>query len=253
MKLTARIKKQILTAASEAYPDEMCGVIVDQELIRLKNVAQNPRLNFEIDSMELARIEDQAEIQAYVHSHPDGTTMASALDRHQIELHQKPWLICSYPEFSIAKYEPCGFKAPLIGRSYFHGWQDCYTLVQDFYSRELDISLRDFEREDNWWENEVHASLYIANFKSAGFYQVSKPRYGDMLVCKVGRTVHPNHALIWLGDRWQLKSEQVDPAIGSTLILHHPYGHSSKREIYGPNWQERTVLILRHEEMKDVF
>ena len=248
MKLTAAVKEQIIQASKTAYPNEACGVMVNDTFIQLDNVSDDAQNHFEISPQQLAQVEDQGEIQAYVHSHPDGTAIASPLDKHQIELHGKPWVICAYPDVDIQMHEPCGYQAPLIGRNYYHGWQDCYSLVRDFYQRELDITLPDFERDDFWWEGKNNPSLYLNNYKSAGFYQVDSPQYGDMLVCKVGRTEHPNHALIWLGDQWQLKSEQAEPAIGNTLILHHPYNQNTKREISGHNWQERTVKILRHKD-----
>ena len=248
MKLNAKLKKQLMVAASEAYPEEMCGVVIDGEFIRLPNIAQDAQNHFEIDHQALVAVEDRGEIQAYVHSHPDGTAIASAYDKDQIELHGKPWIICAYPDLDFQVFKPCGYKAPLIGRNYYHGWQDCYSLVRDFYSRELNIQLPDFERADHWWESKDNTSLYLQHYQQAGFYEVSEPQYGDMLVCRVGRTEHPNHALIWLGDQWQLKSETVEKAIGNTLVLHHPYNQCSKREVYGQNWAERTVLILRHKE-----
>ena len=252
MKLKNKVKQQIIDAAQRAYPNEMCGVLIDNTFVELQNVSKDPQHHFEIDPKALAQVEDQGEILAYVHSHPDGTAMASALDRHQIELHGKPWVICSYPEIDIQTYVPCGYQAPLIGRSYYHGWQDCYALIRDFYSRELGIELQDFARQDCWWEAKDHASLYLENYKQAGFYQVETPQYGDMLVCRVGRTEHPNHALVWLGDQGQLKSETSEPCIGSSLMLHHPYNQASKREVYGQNWHERTVIILRHCEVGNV-
>lgn len=138
-----------------------------------------------------------------------------------------------------------------MGRNYFHGWQDCYALVRDFYSREFGIELMDFKRDDEWWEDKDHPSLYLENYEKAGFYEVDTPHYGDMLVCRVGRTEHPNHAVIWLGDKGQLKSEQTEQCIGSSLILHHPYNRKSVREIYGRQWRERTVKILRHRDVKN--
>ncbi|MBN6517051.1 C40 family peptidase [Acinetobacter pittii] len=248
MKLSAKIKKAIMVHADECYPLECCGVIVDRQYIPCRNIsAQNDQ--FEIHPEDLSTIEDQGGIQAYVHSHPDGTTRASELDLTQIELHKKPWVICSYPNIDFQIYEPSGYKAPLVGRNYYHGWQDCYSLIRDFYSRELNISLIDFDREDAWWEQKDHPSLYLENYKKAGFYEVSEPKYGDMLICRVGRTEHPNHALIWLGDQGKLKTEHTEPCIGSSLILHHPYGRKSVREIYGPQWLDRTVKILRHKKM----
>ncbi|MFX8474731.1 C40 family peptidase, partial [Acinetobacter baumannii] len=136
MKLTAKIKKAIMAHADACYPHESCGVIIDKQYIACRNIAEQSD-QFEIHPEDLAIAEDQGEILAYVHSHPDGTTRASELDLIQIELHQKPWVICSYPDLDFQVYEPCGYRAPLVGRNYFHGWQDCYALVRDFYSREL--------------------------------------------------------------------------------------------------------------------
>lgn len=55
-----------------------------------------------------------------------------------------------------------------------------------------------------------------------------------------------NHVLIYLGDDGQLLSEQSDADIGSHLVLHHPYRHRSKREIYGNVLQERSAIIVRY-------
>ncbi|MQZ18815.1 C40 family peptidase, partial [Acinetobacter baumannii] len=162
MKLTAKTKKAIMAHADECYPLECCGVIVDKQYIACRNIAEQSD-QFEIHPEDLANAEDQGEITAYVHSHPDGTTRASELDLIQIELHQKPWVICSYPDLDFQVYEPFGYRAPLVGRNYFHGWQDCYALIRDFYSRELGVELMDFERKDAWWEDKDHPSLYLEN------------------------------------------------------------------------------------------
>lgn len=245
MKLTAKLKKAIQLHASEIYPEECCGVIVNDEYLRCRNISEH-KDQFEIHHEDLAKAEDLGEIQAYVHSHPNASAQASELDLIQIELHEKPWVICAYPDIEFQMYEPCGYKAPLVGRNYIHSIQDCYSIVRDFYERELGIQLIDFERQDLWWESKENKSLYLDGFGEAGFVEVSGMQYGDVLLCRVGRTEHVNHAVIWLGDQTELKSEQTEPCIGSALILHHPYGRKSVREIFGPQWQERVVKVVRY-------
>ncbi|MCH4245927.1 C40 family peptidase [Acinetobacter gerneri] len=247
MKLTIKLKKSIMVHASETYPSECCGVIVGKDYIPCRNISEQ-KDSFEIHPEDLANAEDQGEIIAYVHSHPDAATRASDLDLKQIEIHQKPWVICAYPDLDFAIYKPCGFQFPLIGRNYHHGWQDCYSLIQDFYEREFGIKLLNFPRDNLWWESKDHPSLYIENYEKAGFYEVDSPQYGDMIICRVGRTEHPNHAVIWLGDRTELKSEQAEPCFGGSLILHHPYNKKSLREPYGHQWEQRKVKVLRHVE-----
>jgi len=206
---------------------------------------------FEIHPQDLADAEDLGEIEAYVHSHPNASARASELDLLQIELHQKPWVICAYPEIEFQVYAPNGYRAPLVGRNYHHGWQDCYALIRDYYHRELDISIPDFQRIDRWWEDPAHASLYLDNFSKAGFYEVDSIQRGDVLICRVGRTEHPNHAVVYLANDAELQSEQTEPCIGSALILHHPYQRKSVREVYGAQWQERVVKIVRHRDVKN--
>ena len=244
MKLNKKLKAAILSHAEECFPAECCGVIVSGEYISCRNVAEKGQ--FQIHHEDLADAEDLGVIQAYVHSHPNATARASELDLHQIELHQKPWLICAYPDIEFQVYEPCGYKAPLIGRNYFHGWQDCYAIVRDFYERELGIQLIDFERIDKWWESKESQALYLDGFGKAGFEEVGDIQYGDVLLCRLGRTEHVNHAVLWLGDQGDLKSEQTAPCVGTALILHHPYNRKSIREIYGQQWYERTVKIVRY-------
>lgn len=247
MELTINLKKAIQAHAAEAYPEECCGVIVNKEYIPCRNISDN-KDQFEIYHEDLANAEDLGEIQAYVHSHPDATSRASDLDRIQIELHQKPWVICAYPDLDFQIYEPCGYQAPLVGRNYYHGWQDCYSIVRDFYQREFGITLINFKRSDLWWEYKESCSLYLEGFEKADFVEVEfkHVQYGDVLLCRVGRTEHVNHALIWLGDNGKLKSEKTESCIGSSLILHHPYNRKSVREIFGHQWQERVVKVVRH-------
>lgn len=100
-------------------------MIVNDQYTACRNIAQNDH-QFEIHHKDLAKAEDVGEIQAYVHSHPNASAQASDLDLHQIELHEKPWVICAYPDLEFQLYEPFGYKAPFVGRNYHHGWQD-YT------------------------------------------------------------------------------------------------------------------------------
>ena len=78
--------------------------------------------------------------------------------------------------------------------------------------------------EKKWWEDKNHPSILIENFPKAGFYEVETPQYGDMLICRIPRTEHPNHCVIWLGDNGRFTSEETEPCIGNTLILHQLHG-----------------------------
>lgn len=243
--------KDIKKHAQEVYPKECCGVVInDQEYIPCNNLSSEPD-QFYIDPKDIVAAGERGKITAYVHSHPDGTTEMSEVDKAQISLHGLPWIICAYPEGTIKTHKPIVYKAPLLGRKYFHGLQDCYSLVKDYYQRECGIQLSDYERSDLWWEVKANESLYLDNFTKEGFVELpagTPPKKHDAFICRIGRTEHPNHAAVYLGDNAQLTSEKTPLVVGTNLILHHPYGRLSVREVYGENWQQRTVKHLRHKK-----
>lgn len=243
--LTAKIKKAINTHANAEYPRESCGVIVGKEYIPCTNIAADDA-QFEIDPIDLVGASKEGKIKAYVHSHPDGSCQPSMPDRVQMNLHGLPWIISNGTECAIHK--PDGYQAPLLGREYHHGLMDCYSLVKDYYQRELGITLNDYERTDAWWENKDSKPLYVDNFKKEGFVEVDTIQKHDIILCRLGRTEHVNHALVFIGDG-TLKSERTDDVIGDSLVLHHPYNRESLREIYGDNWMRRAAIIIRHKSL----
>lgn len=243
--LTKSIKKAIIAHAVADYPREACGVIVGKEYIPCTNIASD-NAQFEICPIDLVGASKEGAIKAYVHSHPDGSTAPSMPDRVQMNLHSKPWVITN--GIDVEMHKPDGYQAPLLGREYHHGLMDCYTLVKDYYQRELDITLSDYERSDVWWESADSEPLYLDNFKAEGFVEVDNIQKHDLILCRLGRTEHVNHALVFIGDG-KLKSERTDDVIGDSLVLHHPYNRESLREIYGEQWQRRAAVVIRHKSL----
>lgn len=246
--LTAKIKKAINAHANECHPKECCGVIVNGDYIPCTNVAVDDA-QFEIDVMDLVGAEKEGKIQAYVHSHSgfgEASTKPSQPDMIQMGLHGLPWVIANGVDVDL--YKPTDYKAPLIGRDYYHGILDCYSLVRDYYQRELGITLNDYKRKDEWWADVNSDSLYVNNFKAEGFVEVSDIKKHDIILCRLGRTHYVNHALVFIGDG-KLKSERTDDVVGDSLVLHHPYNRESLREIYGQQWQRRAAIIIRHKSL----
>lgn len=253
MRLTKQQKTDIINHATTCYPKECCGVIVGGVYKPCDNIAIDPYNHFEIDPVAYL---DFGEIEAIVHSHPNGTGEMSEMDKIQMGLHGVDWLICGVGKdlltddfyFDVKIHQAKAHHAPLLGREYVHGVQDCYTLVQDYFKRELKIDLPNFKRIDDWWEDENHEPLYENNFAKAGFEVVDDLQPHDVILCRVGRTFHVNHALIFIGNG-KLTSENTPDCVGDSLVLHHPHGALSRREIYGESLQKRMALIVRHKEL----
>jgi cell wall-associated NlpC family hydrolase len=155
-----------------------------------------------------------------------------------------PWVIVAVHKGvpgEIHRFEPSGYVVPLIGRQFHHGVLDCYTLCRDWYAREAGIMLPDFDRPDDWWDD-GHSSLYLDNFRAAGFDVVTNNvrehpeplRRGDGILMQIrAKNDVPNHAGVYLGE-------------GRGWFIHHLYGRLSSRDVYGGTWSEYTRLIVRH-------
>ena len=251
MKLTKKLKTAILKHAEAEYPRECCGLLIlNGNYIPCTNQSTLDS-QFAISPQDYVAASEQGEIVAIVHSHPDSSSAASDVDKAQMALHGLPWVIVGYPQGDFAIHQPTDYTAPLLGREYYHGLQDCYSLCRDYYHRECDIRLSDYVRDDCWWELKDNPSLYLDNFKREGFIEIDPTitplQKHDAILCRVGRTEHVNHAVIYLGDG-QLTSEQTPSVVGDNIILHHPYGRLSVREIWGEMWAKRAVVYLRHKD-----
>ena len=248
MRLTKALKQAIIEHSKAVYPLEACGVIVNKEYIPCKNLS-TVLDQFYIDPKDIVKAEAKGVIDAYVHSHPDNNSSPSEPDLVQMNKQSKPWIICGYIPNELEEvtlYKPEGYTSNLLGRNYYHGLQDCYTLIKDYYHRELNIKLNDYERLDNWWLEENTKSLYLENFEKEGFVEVQDSiRKHDIILFKIGKTFHINHAGIFLEDG-NLTSEEAPKVIGNSLFIHHAYNRLSTREVYGEAWGKRTVKIIRH-------
>ena len=253
MILTKKLKESIIDHAAKEYPKEACGLVINKEYIPCKNVAEDPTKYFSICPIDLVKASSNGSIAAYVHSHPNGSAEPTEPDLVGMENNGKPWIICGYiPDdlIEVKIHNPTGYKLPLLGRNYYHGLQDCYTLIKDYYYRELNIVLKDYERLDNWWQDKNAKSLYLDNFKKEGFIEVKDGtiQKHDIILFRLGRTYHINHAGIFLGDGI-LESEDTPKVIGNSLFIHHPYNKLSVRDIYGDVWSKRTDIIIRHKDL----
>lgn len=236
---------EIHAHALDDYPSEACGLLVASDhgdvYVRCRNRSRTPSEHFDMDPEDYAAAEDTGEVLAVIHSHPDATAEPSEADRVLCEASGLPWLIVSVMRDGdeppsvrgSATLEPCGYEAPLEGRTFFHGVLDCWALVRDWYARELGVTLPNPERVDEWW-NDGKSDMYSdAAMKGAGFVAVSEKELqrGDLILMQIrSRNVVPNHVGIYVGDG---------------LMLHHLYNRLSKRDVYGGYWRENTRSFWR--------
>lgn len=231
--ISDELKVEMLAHAAECKPFESCGLIAvvkgREKYFPCKNLQTGPS-HFQIDGKDYADVEDKGVILKIVHSHVYESPDPSQADLIECEKSELPWVIINWPVGTVVEFEPTGYVAPLVGRVFSHGVLDCYTLIRDYYARELNIVIPDFSRPDEWWKTEK--DLYRQNFEEAGFVRISEKELQphDVILMQLGSD-KTNHGAIYLGD---------------SLILHHPMQRLSGRDAYGGYWHKISTHFLRH-------
>ena len=121
---------------------------------------------------------------------------------------------------------------PYVGRAWVYGINDCYSLTRDFYRREFNIHLDDFERgEDGEWSSD-NWNMFGENYESQGFVDIDQPsQKGDILLMKID-TKWPTHFGVFKGEGLRL--------------YHHLANRKSEETSYSKYWRQFTAKVLRH-------
>lgn len=232
---------EIRQHASDEFPRECCGLIVAAPAGAVYRRCRNRSIDnghFILHEEDYAACEDEGEVLAVVHSHPNESANPSMADRAMCAQMNLPWLIVGWPSGVVVVCEPDGYHPPLIGREFSHGVLDCYSLVRDYFKEVCSIEIPNFERHDGWWEQGLN--LYLDNFEKAGFVKVlDQPRAPDelqmhdvTLMQVLSNTV--NHAAVYVGD---------------SKIIHHLYNRESCYDVYGGYWLRHTFCVVRHRSL----
>jgi len=205
----------IVEQAKIAYPKEACGFVLEVSgevfLCPCANVARNPYIDFEIAPSDEAKAAKMGAIVAVYHSHPDSDSGLTDTDLAASEATEYTYICVGFPNTrSISMHHAGKIDLPYTGRMFQHGVVDCYTLIRDYYSRELGIVFPNFFRQDSWWEK--GQNIYEDNLAGTGFVPITEVKRHDLLLFKIRSRVS-NHAAIALGDG---------------TMLHHLYGRLSK-------------------------
>jgi proteasome lid subunit RPN8/RPN11 len=240
------------THALAEFPKESCGLIVDGLYEPCVNIASDPLNDFAIAGFAQVLITSSGrEIEAIVHSHPNGQRYPSNVDMRGQISSAKPWVIIATDGADCYTPTIWGDQLPipeLIGRPFMHGVTDCFSLIRDAFRlgkpglalidcKEWPfdpVVFDDVPRSDGWWDEKdgEQLDLYADGMKLNGFKPISRDevRAGDgFLMAIKSKTL--NHAGLYLGDN---------------LILHHLPGRLSRREPAGL-WARAADLWVRWE------
>jgi proteasome lid subunit RPN8/RPN11 len=222
--------------ASQCEPLESCGVITEDGAFHaLKNTATEFD-TFVMDMAGYLAINKKSRVVAIVHSHVYLPPTPSAGDKAMVEKTGLPWLIVSWPLGTWKVIEPCGYRAPLVGREWAWGSHDCFGLIRDGLFDETGILIPDFPREWMWWK--AGDDLIGQQFDAAGFVRMAPgtpPNHCDVLGLRISSKV-VNHLGLFLKP---------------DVLLHQMLGRLSVRDVYGGFLADVTELHLRHKKLME--
>lgn len=242
--MDASIEADFLEYARTEYPREAAAFVVVKagrfRLVKAANVATDPGADVVTTPADWQRAEDTGEVVAFLHSHPDAGAAPSIHDQTASAASGIDWHICGLPGGRDGAAEwhhiPRSAPAPLVGRRFYHGINDCWSLVRDWHKLERGAELPDFFRDrfDYWWRN--GESRFLENYAAAGFRIVgtgsgalSLVEVGDMMLFHIDSNI-PNHCGVYVGDNH---------------ILHHLDGRLSSRDPLSSFYIERLTHVFR--------
>tara|TARA_R100000152_G_C6758427_1_gene182302 strand:- start:232 stop:945 length:714 start_codon:yes stop_codon:yes gene_type:complete len=232
-------KEAALKHAKKEMPKEACGLVCinkgREKYWPCRNAADFPSEGFLLHPDDWMKCEDMHEIVAVFHSHPGESPQPSQVDKASCEYIDLPFYICNPETEAWHYFEPSGYKAPLIGRTFCWGSQDCWSLIIDYFA-EKGLTVKDWKRPGLPEEILTNNIFCENNFIESGFVPLAKDaewKIGDVLSFAFNDQC-PDHVAIYIGNGQQ--------------ILHHVGGKLSSRDLYNDFYIKKTVRRYRHHE-----
>lgn len=217
MFLPIEIKEEIKTHALMHPSEEVCGVLYEIPdgiaVMHLPNISSEKQHSFLISPYDYLQIEKSGrKIIAVYHSHVNNNCFSEEFDIKASKSHNLPYIlycirtnsfkIC-YPADKIeSRYHK------YLGRKFSLGTNDCFTLIKDFYDKELGINIL-HTSYNNLWYHENPNRIQEEGIKQ-GFQFLSpetKKQLHDILLFQDKSYLYPRHFGIYLGNN---------------KFLHHP-------------------------------
>lgn len=238
MKITLKQQELIKAHILSEFPNEACGIIANKKFIPCKNIASNPRTEFEIALKDYSAHLIEGRLQAVIHSHVsinyerlDPRTPSYADQASWMSMGNIPWLIYHTNGHEVS--EPLVMDdsnpPPLLEREYIYGIQDCYSIIRDYYRMELSILLPNVPREPEFWK--TGNDYYGKYFEEFGFYEVpqAEATINDLVFMQIGCDV-VNHAGV---------------ITGPNILLHQLHGKFSCHDTLS-KWHKQITKIVRY-------
>lgn len=161
----------ILEKAKADLSIEHCGVLVNGEVIELPNSHQEPKENFLIKAEDIKPFIKKPFLIWHTHTEEDFPELTES-DIRLAKRWNKPVLMVQHKTGIQDFYSPSK-QSDYCGRVWKHYHQNCYTLVQDFYKRELGIRLPDYYLDHPHQYKQADRTKFQKYLPKHGFREVN--------------------------------------------------------------------------------
>lgn len=230
--LTNSVKETIRLEGQKAFPQEACGLVVNDALgsfiaFPTPNSSLDPTKEFLIAPAAFSEAEKQGKVVACYHTHPSGPFHPSPADYLHARSSGIPGILhvpdSDYFEIYTGRRSP-----NLEGRPFVLGLTDCFTLVADFYWDRFQkripvrgyglVAIRQGMDLSEWISSSGLVPAPLDDLKT-----------GDILLFQLG-SARPNHCGVYLSfDRF----------------LHQPLTGVSSVLYLSPEWRKTLCGALR--------
>lgn len=232
MFINDNLKLQIKEHALREYPKECCGLIISSgdKLLTYscKNISSNPLIHFELSPLDYIRAYDQGKNKIIGVYHSQENDNLSSLDILNSTNHKYYSIVYSYKNDRFFEITDKHFKyKKYLGKEFYIGKQDCFSLIQEFYKNEYNIIINDYKRNDDWYT--INPNIIIENYKKEGFIETTKENLqeGDIILFRF------KHFGIYLNNN---------------LLLHHRRSTFSTIEMLNKFWFDLITNCYRYNE-----
>ena len=212
---------------------ECCGLILSNGIYPCQNLNTNPKA-FEITPKDYIKASKIGKIMGCYHSHIGDLDGFSLFDRISSEVNKLEYILYVIQTDKFHEYRPTG-TVPYIGKEFCFGKNDCFTLIRDYYQKELGITIENYcpTREDDFFRKEPgYLATNLSNYcKMAGFTLVRDIQKNDVLIINHANSHNPSHFAAYLGN---------------DCILHHPRNAFSRIDDYTSELKQRTFAVARY-------
>ena len=128
-----------------------------------------------------------------------------------------------------------------VGRPFKIGKNDCFSLIRDYYKKELMTDISDCKRDKDWYigHKDLFKEIYSLNKNDwikifVGPPEIYKMNKHDEIVFKFKETGRECHIAVYLGNN---------------MMLHQKQDRYSTIEKYSGSYQRRTAYVARHKNL----